>query len=749
MADSAPSESDEIARQRAALISARLRFAPEVQSLRSAALGKVVESALFVAARKGPMSIAALETYVDKSLGGKVGSLSHADIALALDRLRAAKRVRVHNASPVNTTYDLAPEAADEAAELEKAAQSALDRVVDRIFSNSPGGSSRYRAPFLACICLLFSELADKYVHLLLGDLEAGGFVPEAALARALSGAQARYPTVDASSLANGLTRFLGEQDPDSGTMKWNLAQNYYIAKALGLDKQGWILSEQVFGGATLYLDTNVVIHALEPSASHYRSFKVLSQTCAHLGIGLRVCQATLTELKAVVDRRRSLLERVADEIPDEIAPDVGDFFYQAYWHAKRDNPDTTLDAVFERFERPIDVLAGTHGVEIVDDVWFQQAKDSPETRSLAARVSAAYASRHPDRPKAPPPARHDALMLLWVAKERSAGEEYAWLVTLDTSLPAIKPQGGDVGSRPVAITLDALLQWVSPVAASQGLDDDPSEIFADVLRYQLLPKDKMFDPADFLVLLSMERSCKEMPTEQLRECIQYLRQHGAGLDPFDPADREKLALHAARFLATTAKKYEGEIQRLESEVAKEAAARRQALQEMAELRDQMDILERTRAGETRQLRDDLKAQAETFSDQLNHRDSEIKETNDRWQAHLDADEARGRRRRACKRLALQSLGIVLLFLLGAAICLRFGAGDTLFAKLGGPTTVWTVAGVGAAAVVGFRARRLSGPRSTRQSPHEWAQSGLAQPWGPPPSCTSHATRNPAASRED
>jgi hypothetical protein len=55
--------------------------------------------------------------------------------------------------------------------------------------------------------------------------------------------------------------------DPDFDAVKWTLAQNCYVAKAIGLDPTGFILSKDVFGNSVLYLDTNVLMEAMEPTS--------------------------------------------------------------------------------------------------------------------------------------------------------------------------------------------------------------------------------------------------------------------------------------------------------------------------------------------------------------------------------------------------------------------------------------------------------------------------------------------------
>ena len=83
---------------------------------------------------------------------------------------------------------------------------------------------------------------------------------------RALEETHSHFPDLDPKEFNNAIYRFFEESDPLFSEIKWNLGQNYYVAKALGMDPSGKLLSSELFANAIIYLDTNVLIEALEPT---------------------------------------------------------------------------------------------------------------------------------------------------------------------------------------------------------------------------------------------------------------------------------------------------------------------------------------------------------------------------------------------------------------------------------------------------------------------------------------------------
>ena len=111
-------------------------------------------------------------------------------------------------------------------------------------------------------------------------------------------------------------------------------------------------------------------------------------------------------------------------------------------------------------------------------------------------------------------------------------------------------------------------------------IEDEVAAIFSDAVKYQLLPQESFFDLRDFLVFAEIASSCKELPAEDVEQCIRYLKTNAPNLDPSVPADREKIAREISKFFADPSRKYKQEIQRLEAELSRVEQEHKRKLEE-------------------------------------------------------------------------------------------------------------------------------------------------------------------------
>jgi hypothetical protein len=547
--------------QREALLGARFRFSPETQSVREGAVDRIVMQVLVVEGSALPMP--RLEARVLRLIGGR-GAIGLPDLRRSTLRLTKSGDLEAEGHGLEGRTYALSDRAKTEYESIRRSSQSRYDRVVARLFKNMPGGPGRYHRPFVSCLQLLFSKVADIYVRLLLGEVAQEEFVTGVAVREALAAVNAEYSGLDQASLARGVYTFLTEIDPEFDEIKFNMTQNYYVARTLGLDNASELLSREVFGRAILYLDTNVFFHALDVRAKLYRNFQALSTACRQLGISLRVCQISIDEHRNVVAYHRDLVKQVEDQVPEGSEDKVESLFFHAYRDEQRADPDTDIDKVFQRFMATGEELSKQHNVELVDDKWFDENKDASETRILIKAMQKQYSVLRPGRIKRERAACHDALLVRWVERERGLEQDPVWLITVDASLPAFFPDKGTGDDRPLAISLDALLQWISPLASSAGLEGNMRDIFAESLKHQLLPQDRFLDLTDFMVFAHMEWSCKELPSEDVEAAIQYLRGDAAARDMSKAEDREEVHRRLSRFFADPSRKYKTEMERFE-----------------------------------------------------------------------------------------------------------------------------------------------------------------------------------------
>jgi len=564
MSDKAASAAD-ILRKRSLLFSFRMRFSPQTQPVRQAAIDKILEQSLVLADYEVGWSVNDIQEQVGVWFRGGRPAITRLDIEDSLGRLTRVDRALAIPGGQ-ETRYKLSDQALQEVGQLREEAETRFQGVVGRLFENAPGGDAAYAAPFLECLCVIFSELTEAYVRVLKEEITRDDLLRLPSVPRALREVNAKHEGIETEALEQGVLRFFRESCPEHDAIKWNMAQNYYVVKALGVDPSGYLLSRELFGNAVFYLDTNVIIDALEPRAQFHRSFQALSGACKALGIELAVCQISLEELERVVDHYRDLIGKVARQIPTETLPKVRGAFFEVYREAEASRGAADLDQLFAAFARPGERLRASYGVEVVDDPWFAQGEDEPETSELLAQVREERHARK-QRAKGARSGLHDALLLRWVQLERERSPRGTWLLTLDTSLPGLPSPHQGARPRPLAITLDVLLQWIAAIAPADDGQAELAAVFSEAVKYRLLPQESFFELRDFLVFAEMELSCKELPAQDVEECIRYLKQVAPTLDPSLPADREKMAHEVSRFFADPGRKYKREVQRLEAQL--------------------------------------------------------------------------------------------------------------------------------------------------------------------------------------
>lgn len=548
--------------RRAVLFSARLRFSSPVQPLREAAIDRIVLQNLALLDEEAYVS---REGLFDRGAfllpdGTEILTVQQVDEALE----------RLVNVAALEASGDGSFRLSDDAripleAESQRN-QQLFDLVIERHLEGARGGAAQNRDVFIAAVGTLFAELGEIYARTILGELEKVDFARGPLVKRILDSIASWPGEHDLPAIQTGLVSFIEDLRPDAAHVKWNLAQNYYVAKALGLDQEGLLLSEEAFGEAEIYLDTNVVIPALEPRARHHRSFMGLASACKAVGAQLTICAPTVQETRSSMANQRDVVEKVVDDVPEELEKRIkGDFFLLAR-DIRRKEGEVDLDEMFSAYQAPAEILEEKYGVELVDDEWFTQGQNLGEVQALKILVNDAWA-RIAGRPKSDAVALHDALLLGWVGKRRKdEPNRLVLLITRDHTLPTIRLPA--TGETPRAMMLDAFIQWVSPLVLRGNPNTDFSSIFADAIKYELLPQENFFDPKDFLVFHEMEMSCKELPVEDVEACLLHLRRNMGRLDPRRAEDREKLSAEIHKFLVSPGRKYRQDLGRLEEEKA-------------------------------------------------------------------------------------------------------------------------------------------------------------------------------------
>ncbi len=553
---------EDIKRKRAILLTTKLRFSSVVQPKKESAIDKIIEQILPFDRNKRGLTQLEIKNIIYSESGSHI--LDN-EIINSTARLIEGERIVSEKDRENNIFYKLSKETYLEIEKIKQQAEDNFNSIVKRLFKNAKKGYKAYFDPFLKFLCIVFSSLGDEYVKILTGTFKKSDLLSRASFSSALKKIKENFPSIDYSFFKDAVITFFRDNDPDYDTVKWNMVQNYYIAKVLGMDPSGVLLSKEIFDKAVFYLDTNIIIPALEPKDRYYESFLVFKDACKQLGIKLKICQVSLEELDCVIEFQRKLLEKVVNQIPNNLAKKINSVFYQIYSELKKSKETFNLDDVFINFNSPKDDLKDKFNVELEDDQWFYEAKKSPKVISFAKDLKIRYSKAKGKQWKRDDAAIHDSILLFWLQELRRENNNI-WLITVDSSLPGAIPITQNENSRSLAITLDLVLQWISPIVAQEGKEVDFSEIYGKMIQSRFLPQEKIFDLQDFLIFSQVGIDCKELPPEEVEKSIRYIKNELPTLDPSKSADREKLGYELRKFFVSPDSETKQQLDNLEKE---------------------------------------------------------------------------------------------------------------------------------------------------------------------------------------
>lgn len=558
---------DDISLKRQLLTSFRMRFAPEVQQTRENLTDSFIQQVLFMS--ETGFTVSGIQHNLNTIL--KV-NITGGAIFESVGRLVTNKKVEeyedilegVKQKGKKTVLYKLQPPARKIIEKQGTESTNRLNSVCKRLFEDAEKGWEAYVEPFFKFLSSVFYQLAGENYRMIRGELSQSELTASPAFSSALKFVKHDLKSLDLHLFENATEAFFRDPDPDYAAIKWNMAQNYYALRIIGLDKQ--FLAEEVFTNAKFYLDTNVIISALEPGEPHHKAFLSLCKVCEKIGVEVKVFGITLEELDRFIAHSRDMIANVIEQIPEETACKISSVFFEVYIEKKKSGQPLDLDDVFENFKSPEEKLKDSYNIDKEDDSWFSQVEYEGVISEFAEIVADRYIKMR-NRKKYNTAAKHDAMCLLWIEERRQQGTDNIWFVTRDYTLPGCVPPGS--GNKSLAITLDALIQWLSPMVVSVLDEDDMALAYSEIITSRILPQERIFDLDDFVIFHELEMTCEALPPEDVEGCIRHIKQNMPLLNPTNAVDREKLARSIAIYFADPSRKYKENVERYESEISK------------------------------------------------------------------------------------------------------------------------------------------------------------------------------------
>jgi len=578
--------------KRAAALSVRLQYSAQSATQREAAIDRIVEQLLCRPDIGGTASAGDIAEKCAVEFPAYAGAITRHAITQALERLERQQRVSRPDPSQRPARFQATAATREEREREIQQAEKRLVGTVSRFLDSTVRSAPPYSEAFLWCLGSIFAHLGNRYADEITGSPSLSGWENDVSIEGTVARLPSRLSVPDVTALCRGLRDFvLDKEHPDTKFIKWNLAQNHYVLKMLGLDPGGHYLSRSVLEGTELYLDTNVVVDALAEIGYQHKRFVVLADACRATGAHLKVADISLDELARLVESKKTEIRAVLGQIPEDTP--VDDVFYQVYTEAAAANSCVSVADALWRFGDPGGQLSESYGVEVVALPAPDEPHSAPAAHPYVPQVQRAYEEhKGKGKRKRKPSAAHDARMLRYVEALHRLHGIRAWFVTLDGSLPRVQLGTDQQSKLTVAIHLSALLQWISPLV-SHG-EADLADAYADALRSELLPKDVFFELGDFRVFADMGMECAHLPREDVEDCIRHVKSTFADLDPARPEDQIRIQSEIGKYFADPGRKYKQELERAkQAETALRQQLEEDQLHREAERKESRDALER------------------------------------------------------------------------------------------------------------------------------------------------------------
>ncbi len=527
------------------------KFAPETQKLRSEAMDVIVENSLH---RIGGW---VEEGEVTNLLSGEGGiTPSPNQVVSSLERLKKEGRVKSNKEGGIELTK-LTEERNKEINEEKREYDRTTREVLSSLSEHKDIEVSNYKETFEDVLAYVFAELGEESISVLNNERKDTSINAKYVLDYCETSSEGK--PVNADILKQLVVDFFDKSDPRYNRVKWQYAQSFFVAKSIGVDYGGPSLSSEAFKDAVFYIDTNVAIPAIEPADRLHNSFHLIQRMTSQLNAKFEISTRTLNELDDWANDQFEKVTKALETVPAGVFSDASTLFSKIYDRKKRHGEYDGPNSLFERINNAEGILSDK-GVDIQRNRWFiDDKKEERETEQLVERIRSA-SERVRNQDKNPDfQALHDALLFRWVIHQRDQGYN-AWVLTADTSLPAVTVPNYEGAS--LVVTIDALLQWLSPVIRTDEDLENFQEVFSEVIRSRILPHKTIFSLDELNIFAELGMNVKDLPNEDVERCLEVIESKTPNLNLNNPEDREELNHELRKIISSPEREYKSKLKR-------------------------------------------------------------------------------------------------------------------------------------------------------------------------------------------
>lgn len=603
---------------RGILTAAIFQHSSKVQPFKQESLDSIVERILHFSKKVSLSTTDIQNTFVEL-----IGYCIPLDIfENSIERLLKDRKVTL---DPTNEEkYRINPARSSEIDINEKASLLNQDKLINRLFKNSPESKTLYIEPFWFTISYIFSKIGDYSARLVDGSIDKEQILFPI-LDKSIEECEKLFK-VDYVFFKQKINEFFSElNNPIYNDTKCVLAQNYFIAKSIGINPNSENFSKEVFENQIIYLDTNVILAIISKNNRKHNNAIALINALNKLNVKICVSHITTIEYENWIQSEFERIRKTNKQIPlktkAKIDSPVYKDYYQTYLDLIEKDTEINLDTILQNIEKEYSDYKNTllnlfseGALTFIDNDWFETIENEPHFDPFVKLVKSKYREVSP-RDKGDGAAIHDSKMLLWLDKESKASGIKHLFVTTDTSMPLMKFKDNEKTNN---IVLEAILQWLLPMTNGHN-DAGIEKTIAEFIKQKILPKEFIFEIKDFLIFDQLHMECQELPSEDVENCILYLKNNAAGLNPNNASDREKFANEIAKYFIDPGKKYKLELAEREIENKKLAAQLGDVYKTIEELKVQSEtkdsLLEQAKKEHSEEI---AKSNAE-HSESINH----------------------------------------------------------------------------------------------------------------------------------
>jgi hypothetical protein len=356
----------------------------------------------------------------------------------------------------------------------------------------------------------------------------------------------------------------------------FHLTQGYCFARLLGIDRNGFNpIAEQAFKDSVIYCDTNVLFAGLLPGDKG-ASFTEILHIAKRSGIDLRVTRATVNETRFAAADRLPTLQKIAENVPEEIAKLSPDEFVTHYFEARKLNPELTPEEFLSDFDSIAQVVRERWGLTL-EELTEDEILEGTDIHRIEEMIQQVCVDTRGYK-KNEHVLKHDAAHYVLIKKVRTEHPK-AWFLTRDqtlinASITLAKVEGAE--SKGFCFSMLGFLQSISPFVSTTAEGDTIAEFFSSLLKEQVFISEKLFDGKELALMAEMHADVMSTPVDQLIPAVDYIKNHILKGQPYRTDQVPIVALELRKFLASSTSEKQKALEARADQLAveHEAAAR-------------------------------------------------------------------------------------------------------------------------------------------------------------------------------